>query len=162
MSHYFDEHSKFGFPSDELPGPELHGPGGGGVTHTRTPIRPTTDEFPSQILCTWFSSRWRGVGDSNIPNQPFGIFFTTTCGTHLWSWRRVIYPTPQCPKCNMFVLWSDLNGFHPVTEICSRGKEFKFQRLVTDKARVVDETDFTTNGHPLMVLYSFNYIGRLL
>ena len=76
--------------------------------------------------------------------------------------EEVNQPHPRCPKCNMLVPRRDLNGHHPITEICRRGEERKFFRLAAEEARAGDEAVLTANGKPLMAVSSFKCMGRVL
>ena len=62
----------------------------------------------------------------------------------------------------MYVPQSSLNGLHPSTDICRRGKEQKLCRLEVEKERSWADISLTAYRYPLMEVSSFKYPGRLL
>ena len=62
----------------------------------------------------------------------------------------------------MLVPQKALNGYHPTKDIYSRGEEHKRCLLVLEEARAGAKTTLTAYGHPLMSVFSFKYLGRVL
>ena len=58
-------------------------------------------------------------------------------------------PRPQCPLCNMLVLWWSLNGSHKHTAQCKNGAEQKGRRLVVEEEIVANSKAFRAYGRTL-------------
>ena len=68
-------------------------------------------------------------------------------------------PHPLSHECDIFVPCKALNGRHPSTAMCNRGRERKYKRLVAEEAQAVaEETVFQAYGHPLSTISSFKYL----
>ena len=68
---------------------------------------------------------------------------------------------PQCPQCDMLVLWSTLNGRHPANAQCARRAERKRRRLAEEELRESTERAFEAYGAPLENVTAFKYLGRV-
>ena len=62
----------------------------------------------------------------------------------------------------MLVPWRDLNETHRCTAQCKRGAEQKWWRLAAEEEREVTARDFSAYGHPLKMVNSFRYLGRVI
>ena len=58
-------------------------------------------------------------------------------------------PHPQCPCCDMLLLWALLNGCHPNTTQCTKGVEWKCHRMAVKEMQESTERDFREYGYPL-------------
>ena len=61
-------------------------------------------------------------------------------------------PHPQCPCCDMLVLWAALNSCHPNTAQCAKGGERKFCMLAAEDMRASTERAFREYGRPLILV----------
>ena len=90
---------------------------GGAHTYTH-PRKPTTTAFPSQRLWKWFGARWRGVGVRQwVGPTSRSILCTTTCGTYLWYYRRVTYPTPNDPNALFWPVGTSTAATPPLSSV---------------------------------------------
>ena len=71
-------------------------------------------------------------------------------------------PHPQCPCCDMLVLWTALNFLHTNNAQCTKGEEWNQCRLVVEENRADTERSFRENGRPLTMVLTFNYLGRII
>ena len=55
-----------------------------------------------------------------------------------------------------------MNGFHKRISQCKKGEGHKRQRLATEESRAVTSRGFSTYRHPLNIVLSFKYLGRML
>ena len=56
---------------------------------------------------------------------------------------------PQCIRCDMLVPCRALNGRHPDTAQCARGRERKRQSLAEEELKERSERDFKAYGETL-------------
>ena len=68
----------------------------------------------------------------------------------------------QCPRYNMLVLWSAVNGRNLATAQCAKGAERKCRRLVEEDLRESTERAFQAYGKPLGTVTLFNYLIRVM
>ena len=90
---------------------------------------------------------------------------------HLW-YRHVRYtvvileecnlPQPRCPLCDMLVPCRDMNGIYRGTAQFKKGTERKRRRLEVEEEREVTSRAVSTYGHPLEMVTSFKYLGKVI
>ena len=66
------------------------------------------------------------------------------------------------PLCDILVPWLSLKMLHKSTAQCKKGVEQKQCQLVEKEARAVTSRPFSTYMHPLDMVPSFKYLGRVL
>ena len=71
-------------------------------------------------------------------------------------------PHPQCLMCDMLVLWRSLNGMHWKTAQRKRGLDMNRRRLAAEEEQEVTSRAFSAYGHPLEMVNSFQYLGRVI
>ena len=62
----------------------------------------------------------------------------------------------------MLVQWWYLNGSYQHTVQCMKGVERKQRKLVAEEDRAVTSRVFIAYGHPLEMMNSFRYLGRVI
>ena len=71
-------------------------------------------------------------------------------------------PHPQCPCCDMLLLWALLNGCHPNTTKCTKGVGRKWNKMSVEEIQESTEQYFRAYGRPLNSVPLFKYLGRIL
>ena len=62
----------------------------------------------------------------------------------------------------MPVPWRVLNGIHRRTAQCKKGAEKKIRRLAAEEEMAITSRAFRAYGHPLEMVTSFKYLGRVI
>ena len=68
----------------------------------------------------------------------------------------------HCPKCDMFVYQKSLSGRHLSTDLYQLGEEQKRRFLEAKEAEAGADMALNAYSHPLAVVQSFKYLGRVL
>ena len=101
------------------------------------------------------------------------------CSTLSWTlmrlifWHRHVRDTmvildygnslhPWCLLYDMLVLWKAQNGMHSQMAQCTQGEERKRHRLVAEEEREVTTSYFSAYRHPLEIVTSLEYLGRVI
>ena len=71
-------------------------------------------------------------------------------------------PHPRCSRCNMLVLWRDLNRKHHDTAMCRKGAERNRRRMAESELRESTERAFEAYGKPIEAVSSFKYLVRIM
>ena len=71
-------------------------------------------------------------------------------------------PLPQCPRCDLQISRTALNGRHLGTSQCRTGTERKRRRLVEAEMRATSEKAFHAYGIQIRVVKEFKYLRRVL
>ena len=71
-------------------------------------------------------------------------------------------PHPQCPRCDMLMLWKALNGRHTSTAYCAKGMERKRRWMAAEEMRKSAARVFQAYGRPLETVSFFKYLGCIL
>ena len=69
---------------------------------------------------------------------------------------------PCCPKCNIFMNLRVLNGNHQDTAMCSKGAEWRLNRLREEEVQARMEVALQAYRRPLETVTAFKYLGQVL
>ena len=76
--------------------------------------------------------------------------------------EEVKLPHPRFPLCCVLVPLKALNGTHRCTAHYTQGAERKRRQLAAEEEREVTARAFRAYGHPLEMVTSFKYLGRMI
>ena len=71
-------------------------------------------------------------------------------------------PHPRCSRCDIMVLWRELNGKHHDTAMCRSEAERKRRRMAETKLRESTEMAFEAYRKQLEAVHSFKYLRRII
>ena len=85
---------------------------------------------------------------------------------HMWDTVTIVDEgnilQPQCPHCDMLVLWASQNVRQPNTSQCAKGADMKQCRLAVEEAWSGTDINLREYVHRLTHILAFKYLGGIL